>query len=372
MNQDVVQSSGNISDIDWTKSMFQTFEYYEVDPNTWTDKRRITNIINSSIDRDSGSETLGSASIDVSDSLEEMYIRIYLIVNQNNNIKKIPLATVLAQGNQQNTDGKVITQSVDCYTPLIELREKLTPLGYSVLKDEQILNAIYHIFRDNCRAPYVENTSADLNSKTLFNDFVANIDDKWSTFVNDLLVKIDMHIELDEMGKIYFAPDQVLDSLQPVFTFNDDNSSILLPDMSIDRDIYGIPNVVEVCTTINGSTYIATARNEDPNSITSIQNRGREIVHRITDVDLPGNPTQAQIDEYAVKQLEKDSSIIYTISFSHGYYPVRLNDCVRLNYDKLKLKDVKAKIISQKITCATGCTIDTTAVFNKKFWKKEA
>ena len=359
------------SEINWAESMAQTFEYYEVDPNTWMDKRLLTNIKSANIDRDSSSETLGSASIEVTDVLDEMYIRIYLIVDQNDLHKKYPLGTFLAQTSSESTDGKTINTTVDCFTPLIELREKSVPLGYSILKGEHILDAIYLIIRDNSRAPVIKNNSADLNSKTLFSDFIANIDDTWITFIADLLTKIDVHIGLDEMSRTIFVPDQKFDSLQPVYTFNDDNSSILLPDSTVDRDIYGIPNVVEVCATINGITYIATARNEDPDSMVSIPNRGREIIHRITDVDLPGTPTQSQIDEYATKKLEELSSLVYTVSFTHGYCPVRLGDCVRLNYSKMNLNNVKAKVITQRINCDTGCTVDTTAIFTKKFWKKE-
>ena len=52
---------------DWSASMQQTFEYYVVDPITWRDTEKITNVKSSSITRDSDAETLGSASIDVTD-----------------------------------------------------------------------------------------------------------------------------------------------------------------------------------------------------------------------------------------------------------------------------------------------------------------
>ena len=48
------------------------------------------------------------------------------------------------------------------------------------------------------------------------------------------------------MGRILFAPEQDVSSLQPIWTYNDDNSSILYSDISVDHDLYGIPNVVEV------------------------------------------------------------------------------------------------------------------------------
>lgn len=44
----------------WFESMQQTFEYYIVDPKTWMDTKRLTNIKSCSITRDSTVETLGS------------------------------------------------------------------------------------------------------------------------------------------------------------------------------------------------------------------------------------------------------------------------------------------------------------------------
>ena len=68
---------------DWTKSMQQTYEYYTVDPNTWKDVRLLDNVKSCTISRDAEAETLGSATINVTESLGECYIRSYLITNQN-------------------------------------------------------------------------------------------------------------------------------------------------------------------------------------------------------------------------------------------------------------------------------------------------
>ena len=67
---------------DWTSSMEQTYEYYEVDPATWKDKKRLTNIKSSSINRDSSVDTLGSASIEIVDMVGACYIRIYFVTIQ--------------------------------------------------------------------------------------------------------------------------------------------------------------------------------------------------------------------------------------------------------------------------------------------------
>lgn len=352
--------------INWSESMQQTFEYYEVDPNTWKDKKLLDFVKSSSINRDSGTETLGSASIDIDNTLGECYIRIYLIASQNRVKEKIPLGIVLVQTPSSNFDGKVRTVSMDAYTPLLELKEKPTPLGYSLLKNENIMEQAYMIVRENCRAPVVKTES----DKLLQSNFVANNGDNWLTFVRDLIAQAKFELQLDEEGKIMFAPKQTVDELQPVYTYNDDNSSILLPEVSLKHDIYGIPNVVEVVCSTGTEVYYAKVKNEDPNSPTSIQARGREIIYRDTSPNLPGFPTKEQIDEYAENLLKTLNSVEYRISYSHGYCPVRVGDCVRLNYTKAGLIGIKAKVISQNIKCDSGCTVSETAIFTKNLWKE--
>lgn len=352
--------------IDWSESMQQTFEYYEVDPNTWKDKKLLDFVKSSSINRDSGTETLGSASIDIDNILGECYIRIYLVVIQNGVKEKIPLGIFLVQTPSSNFDGKVRTVSMDAYTPLLELKEKPTPLGYSLLKNENIMEQAYMIVRENCRAPVVKTES----DKLLQSNFVANNGDTWLTFVRDLIAQAKFELQLDEEGKIMFAPKQTVDELQPVYTYNDDNSSILLPEVSLKHDIYGIPNVVEVVCSTGTEVYYAKVKNEDPNSPTSIQARGREIIYRDTSPNLPGFPTKEQIDEYAENLLKSLNSVEYQISYSHGYCPVRVGDCVRLNYTKAGLIGIKAKVISQNIKCDSGCTVSETAIFTKNLWKE--
>ena len=255
---------------------------------------------------------------------------------------------------------------MDAYTPLLELKEKPTPLGYSLLKDENIMEQAYMIVRENCRAPVVKTES----DKLLQSNFVANNGDTWLTFVRDLIAQAKFELQLDEEGKIMFAPKQTVDELQPVYTYNDDNSSILLPEVSLKHDIYGIPNVVEVVCSTGTEVYYAKVKNEDPNSPTSIQARGREIIYRDTSPNLPGFPTKEQIDEYAENLLKTLNSVEYQISYSHGYCPVRVGDCVRLNYTKAGLIGIKAKVISQNIKCDSGCTVSETAIFTKNLWKE--
>lgn len=348
----------------WTESMQQTFEFYTVDPGTWKDVKKLTNVKSCTITRDLTLETLGSATFDITESVGEAYIRVYLITIQNGLTEKFPLGTFLVQTPSTSFDGKIRSVSMDAYTPLLELKENPPPFGYSIAKDKNIMKEAYLLVREHARAPVVETEC----STTLIYDFVANTDDTWMAFLTDLIANAKYSFALDEMGRILFAPKQDTASLQPVWTYTDDNSSILSPNIDMDHDIYGIPNVVEVIYSNGSNSYYSRVVNDDPNSPISTINRGREIIHRVTDPELNGAPTARQIDLYAEQLLRELSSLEYTLTYTHGYCPVREGDCIRLNYERADLKDIKAKVISQSIKCEPGCLVTEKAVFTTKLW----
>ena len=349
----------------WKSSMQQTFEYYIVDPNTWKDTVKLTTVINSSISRDSTAETLGSATINIAESLGECYIRIYLITIQNGIRERHPLGTFIVQTPSTNFDGKVTTVTMDAYTPLLELKESPPPIGYSTLKGENIMDRAYRLIREYARAPVVKLE----NDKSLQYHFVANTDDTWLTFIRDLISNAKYELQLDEMGRILFSPVQPITALQPVWTYDDDNSSILYPDLGVDRDLYGVPNVVEVVYSDGAQYYYGEAINDNPDSPISTISRGRRIVHRVTNPDGLGTPTKEQVQAYAERVLKEMSSLEYTITYTHGYCPVRIGDCVLINYEKAGLKGVKAKVISQTIKCEPGCPVTEKAIFTNNLWR---
>ena len=352
---------------DWTKSMQRTYEYYIVDPGSWTDKSKINTITKSKIERYDSADTLGSASLEATESIGECYVRIYLITIQNGIREKFSLGTFLVQTPSVDYDGRVKKIVMDAYTPLLELKENPPPLGYSIMKEANIMDTAYNLCWTHMRGPVVKTSSED----KLYCDFVANTDDTWLTYIRDLIANAKYDLGLDEYSRVIFLPYQELDSLQPVWSYNDDNSSILYSDISLEQDLYGVPTTVEVIYTgtNNSVNYHAKAVNDDPNSPTSIISRGREIVYRDTDPDISGIPTTAMLQEYAERLLKKLSSIECTITYTHGYNGVRVGDCVRMNYSRAEITDIKAKVTKQTIECDTAGKVTETAVFTKQLWE---
>lgn len=351
--------------INWHESMQQTYEFYVVDPNTWKNEKLIENVERCTITRDETVDTLGSATIDCSGMLDECYVRAYLVVIQNGITDKIPLGTFIVQTPSESFDGKYSSNTFDGYTPLIELKEKSPPIGYSLLKDQNIMDIAVSLCRENMRAPIVPTK----NTKTLYSDFVSNISDTWLTFLSDLVANAKYTLNLDELGRLIFSPIQDIASVQSVWTYEDNDISIMYPEITNKRDLYGIPNVVEVIYSTDAGNLYSKVVNDDPTSPISTVNRGREILYRDSSPSVSGTPTQEYLDDYAVQLLRNLSCLEHTITYKHGYCPVRVGDVVTINYAKAGLKNVRAKVTAQTINCETGCPVEETAVYTTKLWR---
>lgn len=349
---------------DWTKSMSQSFEFYTVDPITWMNSKLLDNVKSCSITRDSTTNLLASATIDIEDMAKEEYIRPYLVTIQNGITEKFPLGTYLVQTPSLSYDGKVQSISLDAYSPLIELKDDMPPIGYMIHKNTNIMEAVGNLTKGAIRSPVVFASDEIL----LNEDFVADTSESWLDFLQTLAANANYIFDLDEYDRIIFNKYQLVDEMTPKWTYTADNSSILYPDINLSRDLYGVPNVVEVVYSGNEGTFYAEVTNDDVNSPISTVNRGRIVRYRDTNPSITGRATQEVIEEYASKLLKSLSALEFTITYKHGYCPVRVGDCVRLNYEASGINNVKAKVISQQITCDLGCQVQETAKFTSKLW----
>lgn len=357
---------------DWSKSMQQTYEYWTVDPKTLKDKARLTNVTGCTIERDEEVDTLGSATVDFTEMVGEEYIRAYLVTNQNGVKERHPLGTVLIQTPSSDFNGMIRTISADAYTPLIELKEKMPPIGYSVPKDREIMATVSDLTADNVQVPVITTTNSDYKLKS---DFVADPSETWLAFLKSMLENTNYGYSLDSEGRIGFTPKRDVEAMQPTWTYDDGNSSILYADVSIKHDLFDVPNAVEVVYSGESGSMRSYVENHDPDSPVSIERRGRIVSYRDTNPSIPGSsedengvPTQAYLDSYAEQLLKELSTVEYTISYTHAYCGTKLGDCVRLNYERAGIENIKAKIISQSIKCTPGCPVSEKAVFKTKLW----
>lgn len=346
--------------IDWTRSMVQTYEFYTVDVGTWRDALKLESITKYSIDWDYSKNTIGSAKIGCTENLGEQYIRAYMVVTQDGIEHRKAMGTFLVLTPEDNFDGKISSWELDAYSSLIELSEGYPALGYSVPKGANILDTAYLLVSENARAPVIKPNSVD---DTLFSDFVAASDETWLDFLIELVAQANHKLMVTEMGEIVFAPIQATASLVPSYRYTDDNSSILLPTVKQTRDLYSIPNRVEVILSTSNSCMVAIAENNNEYSPTSVSARGRHIDYRVTSPAISGNPTQAQLNEYALALLKEASTLEYTVTYSHGYCETAIGEGVMLHYPEANMYNVKAKVINQNIDLVPGCIVQETATY---------
>lgn len=352
--------------IDWTASMQQTFDFYVVDPATWGNKYKLKEVTDCSITWNADDETLGSASIESTELLGECYIRIYLICIQNGVKYEFPLGTFIVQTPQESHTGHVKKVTMEAYTPLLELKDSKPPMGFTVLKGVNTLNTVSDMVIDHARAPVVRVQS----DKEVEDDVVSDFDsDTWLSFASGLLSSAEHQFGLDEMGRILFQAKPKLEAMTPVWTYTDDNSSILYPEVKLSRDLYGVPNVVEVLFSNDQYFRFCRVENTDEDSPISIPSRGREVIHRVSNPSDLTNPTQEQVNDYAKNLLSDLSSLEYSINYSHGYCPVRVGDAVWINYEKAGFTNIRALVTNQQINCKSGCPVTETAVFTTKLWR---
>lgn len=371
--------------IDWSKSMKQTYEFYTVNPNTGMNKTKLYNVTGASVSRDLNSDTQVSGSIEYDGELDEEYVRIYLVAEQGNERENVPLITMLCQTPSTSYDGKRKNTSITGYSPLLELQNVYPPFGYTIPKypkngladnDPLVLNnLIPELCKANMRTQVLDITEnlKQVNANRLAQPFVTDPQNTWFEVINTLVGMTDYMFRVTPLGVTYFGKRPKIKQMAPIWAFDSQNSSILYSDISIDRDLYGIPNVIEVITTSTaGTTLTAVVSNDDSNSPTSTVSRGRKVVKRIVNPEdlgkLPSNSDGSVLQQYAQDILEKANELEYKISYKHGYCGVDIGDCVYINYPDAGLNFVKALVVSQKIDCKTGCQVEETAVFTKRLY----
>lgn len=349
--------------IDFTQPMQQTFEYWVVDPKTWKDESKIPNVISATLEFDLESDTLGRATLEAESSIGESYFRAYLVATQGELTERFPLGTYLVETPTLSFDGRSQTCSMEAYTPLLELSDDFPALGFSIPKESNVLEVAARLAAQHARAPVIATES----DKLIYEDFVAEPDDTWLSYLSDLLAKANYRFLITPRGEITFAPVRDANAMTATQTFDDGNSSILYPDVEEERDLYGVPNVYEVIYSRNGISKSLELVNNDALSDLSYARRGRYIRTRDTSPEISDNPSEAELKVYARRKLRDESNLERSISYSHGYCGNLIGDAVHLQYTRAGI-DTRAVVTTQSITCEPGCKVEETAKYSQAFY----
>ena len=145
-----------------------------------------------------------------------------------------------------------------------------------------------------------------------------------------------------------------------VATFQDDENSIMYPDVSIENDWQETPNVYRLYYSTDTIGIHAEARNLSGSKASLDKRGGRELVEVQNVSELSGansSAMAARLEAMAETKLLNNSNEIERVELSHPYIPLVANDAVSVVYaDRMWSGNVQNMRIS--LSPATQC--DTT------------
>lgn len=305
--------------MDWTKGFSSRYYISVVDKDTWRDIRRIE-ITGGSIKR-STSDLRQSADINVVNYNEpgEPLIRVWLDARQGNDSSHTPLFTGLASTPGRNINGRLVTQTLQCYSVLKPAADVLLPRGWYAPAD---VNAIWQIQKllKVTKAP-VE-ILGETSELILKQAIVAEQNETNLSMVEVLLDVINWKLTIDGYGRIYLGPYDK----EPIMTLDSREVDIVEPALTDNYDWFDVPNILRV---VAGETH-AEVRDEDPNSPFSIQNRGREVWAEENNCSLMENES---LGEYARRRLKEMQNVGRTVNYDRRYLPdLNVLNRIVLNY----------------------------------------
>ncbi len=305
--------------MDWDVGFSSTYYISVVDPNTWRDIRRIE-ITGGTITR-SASDLRQAADIDVVnyDEVGEPIIRVWLDARQEGASSHTPLFTGFATTPGRQINGRLIKRTLQCYSVLKPASDVLLPRGWYAAADT---NAVWQIRRllSVTKAPVIVN--GDYSELTLKQAIVAEQNETNLSMIEVLLYAINWRLIIDGMGRIILSPYTKDVSL----ALDSRDNDIVEPSLTDDYDWYNCPNVFRA---VADGSY-AEARDEDPDSPFSIQNRGREIWAEETACNLYEKET---LGEYATRRLSELQQVGRTVKYDRRFVPdINVSDIVSLNY----------------------------------------
>lgn len=313
--------------MDWRKGFSSRYYITLVDRDTWRDIKRFE-ITGGSIKR-STSDLRHSADINVKNYNQngEQLIRVWLDTMQNGVSNHTPLFTGYATTPGRDIDGMLVSNALQCYSVLKAADDMRLPRGWYAPSGISAIWQIKELLKVTKAPVKILGNTSDPAKVQLKKAVVAEQNETYLTMVDLLLATINWRMTLTGLGEI------VLDNYQrgTDVVFDSREHDILEPTISDDYDWFNCPNVFRAV--MDGD--FAEARDEDPYSPLSIQNRGREVWAEEYSCNLNEKETLA---EYAKRRLKELQQVSRVVSYDRRFRPdVTATDMIRLNYPAQKI-----------------------------------
>lgn len=321
------------------------FRYDLLDKNN-TFKKTLTTITSGHVGYDTSQKIRRTAKFTMQDDSSVNFAsdRIQphaLLLMTDGGFADFPLGVFILSTPPRVTDSaQVITRQIDAYDLLQILVDDKVSSRYTVTAGTKYTDAIKTIL-----------TNAEFTTMNIQDDprtLPTALD--WAPGTEKLQIANDLgtainyrNLWMNENGVPQGIPYQSPSVRTPDYTYQDDDQSVMFPDMSQQLDLFAVPNEwVLVVTEPDRSVLTSTYTNSNANSPTSTTNRGRTIVKYDTSQQAPD---QSSLDALAQKMAYEDSQIYEQVEFYTGMMPMHSDfDCLNLVYSTLGISDKYSEI----------------------------
>ena len=332
--------------MDWSKGLSASYKAYIVDPITWKDVEPI-DIIGGSISK-AEDDLRESADISVSEynSDRERWIRIYLDARQRSDSYYGAIFTGLISSPGKEIEGSVQTNSLRCYSVLKPASDILLPRGYYINYGTNTAVIIKNLLSVIKGMPIImDGTPPNLSYTIIAENGESNL-----SMVNKILYSIGWRMCIKGDGSVVISEP----ASEPSVYFDPVDVDSLELRVNIENNWFDCPNVFRA---VQGS-FSATAVDNDPNSMFSVQNRGREIYFEESNC----NPYYGEsLAQYAKRRLKEEQQVSMSATYTRRFDPdANVSDVISLRYPGQGL-DGLFYISSQSIDLGYSPTVSEVA-----------
>ena len=328
--------------MDWSKGFSAAYTMQTVDPAPWRDTG-VIQITGGTIKRELTGKR-ESADVDCK-GIEigvERWVRIYLETQQDGASARTALFTGLATSPADEYEGNARSNTLSCYSVLKPCEDVALPLGWYAPQNANGAEVIRQLLSVTPAPVFVESDAPRLSDH-----IIAESNENHLTMIDKILTAIDWRIQIDGDGTIHVEPKP----LEAVASFDPLENDMIETKVKVSADLYSCPNVYRATS----GDVTGIARDEDPDSPLSIQNRGREVWKSESGVNLASNESIAQ---YARRMLKQAQQVKRAASYTRRYMPnVRPSDLIRMGYPAQGLTGVYV-VQSQTVALEYGAATD--------------
>lgn len=323
--------------INWLGNRYgETYEYVKVSWDNWNEFDTYDYITSGSLELATTSDLKvtgtfqfqGMETPDVNNLL-----RVYYSFYDDKDVyTRQPLGTFFTTfGSQTLTamnNGLVSSGSLTASSLLIILQRQLTGVPYTVKKNTNAIYEAQQIVR-NCGL----NVDYLPDSTILTADHTFSAGTTYLEIVNWLcdLAKY-RNVYTDEYGTVVFRPKVEISQNDSVWTFENDDQSIMYPELSQENNWYEVPNVIRLLFNTDAACAVAEAKNVR-GARTSLEANGNREITKFEEVsELGKGKVLTNLVNLAEDKLLEESCDTEYVTFSHAWVPIYIYDVVTVNY----------------------------------------